>query len=234
MATYDLVGVPFPVNHQLFCLDKKLLNKIKKVEGLIELSHDFSNLDDAITVLYSSQTQDKAGLLLNEFGLGGRLLQEMALSYIVVLYAKAFTESTGRTQLTDKTQAIFGNNISSHEFVLDLRNNFYAHHGIEANRHQIFCHKNKPSKGEVKLDPKSQRTEIVMSGSVDLSEIHMCVTTVKKYLIDQIDNLCINIENTLTTEQKDVINNVPKEDLFKDNWKEAEDRRVSPFKNRGT
>ena len=234
MATYDLIGVPFPINHPLFFCDTALLNKIKKVEGLIELSHDFDNIESALTVLHGSLEKEKHELFLNEFGLDGRLIPDMVLSYIVVLYAKSFTKSTGRTQLNDKIESIFGDNTSSHQFVMDLRHYFYAHHGLEANRHQIFCHKNKPNEGDIKLDPGSQRSQIIMSGSIDLSVIEQCVTAVKMYLINQIDNLCHNIEASLSTEQKDVINNVPKEELFKDNWKESQDKRVSPFKIRNT
>ena len=234
MATHDFVGVPFPVNHPLFCGEKALLKKIKKVEGLIELSHDFDNIEEALTILHKSLENKKRDTLINEFGLGGLLFPDIVLSYIIVLYAKSFTKGTGRTQLSGEIEAIFGNDASQHNSVMDLRHNFYAHHGIEANRHQIFCLRNKPEEGEIKLSPGSQRSQIVMSGSIDLKVIEYCVTTVKTYLSGYITDLCCNVETSLSDEQKEVINNAPRDELFKDNWKDSLENRVSPFKLRNT
>lgn len=234
MATLDLVGVPFPIKHPLFSGEEALLNKIKKVENLIELRNDFDDLEEALTLLYQSLEHEKKNLLLKEYGLGGMLIPDIVLSYIVVLYAKSFAGGVGRTQLKGETETIFEGDVSRHQFVMGLRHKFYAHHELEANRHQIFCLRNKPEEGEVKLSPSSQKKRILMSRSIDLEIIEYCINTVRTYLTERITELCHNIEISLSKEQKEVINNYPKDKLFEENWIESVGNRVSPFKKRNT
>lgn len=232
MANHDLVGVPVPIFHAAFEEDKDLLKKIKKIENLIELKKDMEDAEEALKTLETCLNEDHTALIA-KYGLGGMFLPDYILSYVIVLYAKAFTSSTGRTHLKSELKKIFENE-DNHKFVMMLRNNFYAHHALEANRHQIFCLPNKPQKGEVKLNPEGQKTKIVMAKSIEIDKIKTCVGKVKKYLSQMILELCNSVENSLTDKQKEVINLTPKNELLTNYWTESNDRRPDPFKIRTT
>lgn len=232
MANHDLVGVPVPISHPAFENDKGLLRKIKRIENLIELKIDMEAAEEALKTLDVCLNEDYANLIA-KYGLGGMFLPDYILSHVIVLYAKAFTESTCRTHLNGEVKNIFDEG-DNHQFVMKLRNNFYAHHALEANRHQIFCLPNKPRDGEVRLNPEGQKSKIVMAKSIDVNKVKACVAKVKIYLSHKILKLCNSVESSLTDEQKDVINLTPKNELLAKYWIESSDNRPDPFKIRTT
>ncbi|MDY6839691.1 MAG: hypothetical protein SWH78_17165 [Thermodesulfobacteriota bacterium] len=195
MVTIDCVGVPIPVDHPEFRSDKPLLKKIKQVESLIEIEHDIRDTKVALTALRNSLKNENHEEIISLFNCFPWTISESILSYIVVLYAKAFTEGTGRTRLNAQVENIFGKDIDKHEYTMELRHSFYAHHRIEANRHQLFCLPHSPSRGKVELNPSGQTTRILMPTWIKLEKIEFCILKVEEYLNLQIKGLCKAIED---------------------------------------
>lgn len=232
MAIIDGVGVPIPLDHPAFLSDSKLAKMVKRVESLIELKHDMKDASNAMSILariFERETQSQLMALLNCIPW---TISESLLSYVIVLYSKAFTNNSKRTTLNNKVEEIFRENANKHEYVIDLRHKFYAHHSIEANRHQLFYLPNCPSLGEVKLVPNGQTARLLMSGSIDLEIIEFCIDEIKKYLSQEIENLCRNIIKSLSTTQLEVMNSTVKEELFEKHWRLNSKNRVSPFDER--
>lgn len=234
MATIDLVGVPIPVDHPEFRNDVKLLKRIRQLESLIELKHDMEDAEEALRALHNSLKKENQQSITSLFGCTPWKISESILSYIVVLYAKAFTEGTCRTRLNGQVDEIFKKDTDKHNYTIELRNGFYAHHGIEANRHQLFCLPNVPSPGKVRLNPSGQTTRILMPMSIDLGIIDFCISRVEEYLRVRINGLCRSIENDLSTEQLEMLTKTPKKELLKKHWRENTGNRINPFSTRKT
>lgn len=96
MAIIDLIGVPFPTTHPSFASDKQLQKKILQAENLIEMLHDMreaiSHLNQLNKIL---DMKDK--LLVS--GIEAWTVGESLGASAVLMYAKVFVESQGRTQL---------------------------------------------------------------------------------------------------------------------------------------
>lgn len=234
MAIYDMVGAPVPIDAPEFKKDAKLVKRVRQLESLIEIKHDMDDAEEALKALKVSLNEDNKETLLSLFGCIPWIISECILSHIVILYAKAFTESTGRTQLAKQVNDIFGEDIDKHNFTIELRNEFYAHQGIEANRHQLFYFQNSPTPGKVRLNPNGQTTRILMPMSIDHSIIEYCVAKVKEHLRERIEGLCNSMENEFTAEQLEVLNKTPKEELMNKHWRENSGNRVNPFSKRKT
>ncbi|ACM21466.1 hypothetical protein Geob_3123 [Geotalea daltonii FRC-32] len=190
--------------------------------------------EDALKALRNSMNEDNKETLVSLFGCVPWKISECILSYIVILYAKAFTESTGRTRLDGQINDIFGEDIDKHNSTIELRNEFYAHQGIEANRHQLFYLPNAPIPGKVRLNPDGQTTRILMPTWIDIEIIEYCVAKVKEHLRVRIEGLCNTIEKELTAEQLEVLNSTPKDELMRRHWRENSENRISPFSKRKT
>lgn len=234
MATIDFVGVPIPVDHPEFKNDMKLLKRIKQLESLIELKHDMEDAEEALKALRNSLKNENQQSITSLFGCTPWKISESILSYIVVLYAKAFTEGIGRTKLNGQVDEIFKKDTDKHNYTIDLRNGFYAHHGIEANRHQLFCLPNVPSRGKIRLNPSGQTTRILMPLSIDLGKIDFCISRVGEYLRVRIDGLCSCIENELSANQLEILTKTPKKELLNKHWRENTGNRINPFSTRKT
>ena len=234
MATIDLVGVPIPVDHQEFKNDVKLLKRIRQLESFIELKHDMEDAKEALKALHNSLKTETQQSIASLFGCTPWKISESILSYIVVLYGKAFTEGTGRTRLDGHVDDIFKKYTDKHKYTIELRNRFYAHHEIEANRHQLFCLPNVPSPGKVRLNPSGQTARILMPMSIDLGIIDFCISRVREYLRVRIDGLCRRIEDDLSAEQLEILTKTPKKELLKKHWCENTGNRTNPFSTRKT
>jgi len=234
MAVIDLVGVPVPIGLPEFKNDAKLLRRIRQLESLIELKHDMEDAEEALRALRNSLKNKNQQSITSLFDCTPWKISECILSYIVVLYAKAFTKGTGRTRLDGHVNEIFEKDIDKHICTIELRNGFYAHQGIEANKHQLFCLPNVPSPGKVRLNPNGQTTRMLMPMSIDLGMIDFCISKVKEYLRVSIDGLCTCIENELTTEQLEILIKTPKEELMNKHWQENSENIINPFSKRKT
>lgn len=234
MAIIDMVGAPVPIDAPEFKNDIKLLRKVRQLESLIELVHDMDDAEEALKALKNSMKEDNKENLVSLLGCLPWKISECILSYIIILYAKAFTESIGRTSLLGHVNAIFEKDIDKHNFTIELRNEFYAHQGIEANRHQLFYFPNSPSPGKVRLNPNGQSTRILMPTWIDLGIIEYCVAKVKEHLRVRIEGLCNAMEKELTAEQLELLNSKPKDELMQEHWRENSKNRISPFSKRKT
>ena len=234
MATIDLVGVPIPIEMPEFKNDTRLLKKIRQLESFIEIKHDMEDAEEALKALRNSLKNENQQTITSLFKCTPWTISECCLSYVVVLYSKAFTEGTGRSRLNDNVSEIFKTDIDKHKAIIDLRNGFYAHQGIEANRHQLFYFPNGLEPGKVRLNPNGQTTRIPMAMSVSLEIIEFCILKVKQYLHLRIRGLCESIENELTKEQLSILIDTPKEELFDNHWRESSGNRINPFSERKT
>jgi len=234
MAIIDKIGVPIPVDHPGFKSDVRLLKRIWQLESLIELKHDMEDGEEALKALHNSLKKENQQSITSLFGCTPWKISESILSYIVVLYGKAFTEGTGRTRLDGHVEEIFKKDTDKHKYTIGLRNEFYAHHGIEANRHQLFCLPNVPSPGKIRLNPSGQTKRILMPMSIDLGIIDFCISRVGEYLRVRIDGLCRRIENDLSAEQLEILTKTPKKELLNKHWRENTENRINPFSIRKT
>lgn len=190
MAIIDMVGVPLPLEHPKFKDDYKLIKRVRKLESLIELRADMEDANWALSALRHSLKKENDQTITQVFKCIPFQISEFILSHIIVLYAKAFTKSTGRTRLNDQIKVIFKTDIDKHKTLMNLRHSFYAHQRIEANRHQIFCLPNNPVTGKVKLNPDAQIKRILMAKTIKLEIIEFCISQVTMYLQVSIENLC--------------------------------------------
>ncbi|MCD6196952.1 MAG: hypothetical protein J7K15_00065 [Deltaproteobacteria bacterium] len=235
MAIIDFVGVPIPIDLPEFRNDATLLKKIKQLESLIEIQYDMYDAQDALIALrncLNNEKQQKLAGLLN--CCYPWTISESILSYIVILYAKEFRQSEGRTSLKSQANEIFKNDIDKHVYTMDLRDKFYAHHEVEANRHQLFYYPNVPARGRVRLVRPGQTTRTPMSMYADLEKIEFCVSKVKEHLETRIDGLCTSVENNLTDEQLKILIDIPKEELMNNHWQESSVNKKPPFSKRKT
>lgn len=232
MATFDFVGVPIPIDMPEFSSDIKLLKKIRQLESFIEIKHDMEDVEDSLKALWNSLKDENQKTISSLFGCMPWTISECCLCYSVIIYSKAFTEGTGRLRLNDKVSEIFGADMDKHKAIIDLRNGFYAHQGIEANRHQLFYFPKALEPGKIKLNPNGQTTRIPMSKNVGIEIIELCISKVRQYLQLQIDGLCENIEKELTKEQLSILIGTPKEVLIENHWRESADKRSNPFSDR--
>lgn len=234
MATIDLVGVPIPIEMPEFKNDTRLLKKIRQLESFIEIKHDLEDVEDALKALRNSLKDENLQTITSLFGCMPWTISECCLSYAVIVYSKAFTEGTGRSRLNDNVSEIFGADIDKHKAIIELRNGFYAHQGIEANRHQLFYFPNGLEPRKVRLNPNGQTTRIPMAKNVNFEIIESCISKVRQYLQLRINGLCENIENELTKDQLAILIGTPKEELIDNHWRESNGRRLNPFSNRKT
>lgn len=226
MSKIDLVGVPIPVDLPEFKNDTKLLRGIAKVESLIEITYDMEDADDALTALKNSIKNENQSKIISIFNCMPYKIAESLLSYIVVLYARAFNRSIGRTKLDNKTNEIFKENIDKHEYIINLRNKFYAHQMVEANKHQMFYRPNTPVSGKVSLNRTGQTKRVFMPMSIDIETVHFCISKVKEYLEKTIDKLCAHIENSFTKKQLEILLKASKEESINKYWKEVNNKNL--------
>lgn len=236
MADIDCVGLPFPADHPDFKNDQGLSKKIIQLESYIEIENDIYDIEKGLFALRNSMKKEARQSIPSLFGCIDwiMIIPESLLSYIVLLYAKAFTASRGRTTLESKVNDIFDNRLDKHEYIMNLRNRFYAHQKIEANRHQLFYFPNNPSRCEIKINPSGQTIRILMSDSVDYENIEFCVAKVKEFLRGRIDGLCKFIEKNLSDKQLDILNNTPEHELLNEHWRENINNGKGPFSKRKT
>ena len=235
MATIDFVGVPIPIDRPEFRNDATLQKKIKQLESVIEIQYDMYDAEDALRALQNCRNSENQQKLCELFNCCYPwTISECILSYVVVLYAKQFRSSEGRTSLARQVDEIFNKDKDKHVYTMDLRDKFYAHHEFEANRHQLFCLPNVPAPGMVRLNRPGQTTRTPMSMSVDPKKIEFCISKVQEHLQARIDGLCTRIEKGLTDEQLKILVETPKEELMSKHWQESSGNKKHPLSERKT
>ena len=234
MAIKDLVGVPIPIDLPEFQNDANLLKRIRQLESLIEIQYDMYDAQEALRALQNSRNNENQQKLCELLNCYPWTISECILSYVVVLYAKEFRSSEGRTSLARQVDEIFDKDKDKHDYTMDLRDKFYAHHEFEANRHQLFCLPNVPDPGMIRLNRPGQTTRTPMSMTVDPKKIEFCISKVQKHLQARIDGLCMRIENNLTDEQLKILVETPKEELMSKHWQESSGKKKHPLSERKT
>lgn len=215
---FDLVGIPFPIDHKLFSGDTNLINKVRQLNNYLEISSEYNELREALDIWIRSldwSFEDLKHLV----GIS-QMLPKALLSHIVITYAKAFTDSHGRTNLIKKVSEIFDDNeVHRHEELMFIRNNYSAHHGIKADSHQLFFFQS-PETESVKLKTFSGTGgyRIDLGRSLDPNIVIFCVDKVSAYLIKETEKIAKNIEDNLTPKQIEHINSLLRTAAF-ENWK---------------
>jgi hypothetical protein len=113
-----------------------------------------------------------------------------------------------------------------------LRNKLFAHHELEANRHQLFVFPDRDSK-PLELNPEGQTERWLASESIDWSYLRLCIERTTGYLNDRITGLCRSIETSLTDEQQLVINKTPRDEMFTLYWRANQKPKKHPLSKRG-
>jgi len=206
------------MDHALFTDDTRLCKKVRQLNNYLEISAEYYELKEALDIWIRSldwsfeDTRHLVGI--------SQLLPTALLSHIVVTYAKAFKASEGRTNLKNKINDIFDKEeLYLHEWMMFIRNNYSAHHGIEANSHQLFCLQNNPKSDSVKLNIRggSGVYRIDLGRSFDPNIVIFCVNKVDAFLHNESDKIAKNIEDNLSSEQIEHINSLPRTAAF-ENW----------------
>lgn len=216
MATFDLIGVPFPSNHPAFLSDAKMQKRIRQLENYIELHSDlddvFKYLEQIINLVSIFRSGDKKNADIFNLGLDPAILIDGLSCAAVIQYAKCFVDSQGRMKLNAIDIFRQQNHKDSHKFFMNLRNQFFAHHQLEANRQQVFVFQATEFK-PITINPFTQYRRDIITMSVDWKQLQECVVIVTEYLNSKTSDLKKTIENNLTPKQQNIINNSSKEEL---------------------
>lgn len=229
MATYDLVGMPFPSNDPEFVSDSGLQKKIRQLENYFELLDDLRNVSariDEITVAKNRFVE------LFQMGFAMDSVSDALACAAVVEYAKCFNASNGRTTLNAPKIFVAGDDLAQHESYIRLRDKFFAHHEVEANRSQLFvfqASENRP----IRINRSAPAPRLVISRSVDWEPLRKCVSTASGHTEKIISSLCDSIENRLTQDQQNVINVSCKDKRINEDWRASGKNRRDPLSIRG-
>lgn len=209
MTVYNLAGVPFPIDHELFSQDTELINKLKRIADFVEIRSDMREADEAIDALAFSYGKEKD--MGKIFGPTMTIPRESLLSFAVVIYAKAFNKSKGRTSLRDKVDKIFSDPdyMDIHKQMIDFRNKVYAHRESDHNEYSIMCYY---ADNRVRLNTDSNVRRKLFAFGLDKEKIKFVknlINQVIKFLDSEIENLCHDIEQGLTKEQIEFIGKNP-------------------------
>jgi len=221
MAVYNLIGSPFPFNHPDFLSDVLLQKKVRQLENFIELHHDLRQVSEQIEQITKINNLSKD---IFDMGLDKYSLVEGLGCAAVMQYAKCFVKSDGRTSLNEKDIFTQQNHMTCHEFFMGLRMQLFAHHQLEANRHQIFVFP-ATQVNPIKLNPFGQTHRLLISSSIDWEPLCECISMVSEYLSLRIADICKNIEENLSLQQQNIINNTPRDVLLREYWRENSDNR---------
>lgn len=229
MTVHDLVGIPFPKTAPLFASDTATLSRVRHVEDLIEIHNELSTLqhqlDSAQKLVKADQSKvfDIAGMPLY-------LTQSLTIG-CVVTYAKSF-QSSGRLML--QAEKIFkGNPLEEmHEFLMDLRNKWFAHQELVGDRHHLFLFQD-PENARIRLNPYGQHHHVLVSHGLDWEGFSACVNLCIEHVRALIASACESLESFLSPEQIAFINQLDKEHALAIYWDQQPQNWKSPFSSRG-
>lgn len=213
MAIYDLVGVPFPMRHPLFAEDKRVTKMVERICSYIEIEADLDESMRVIEAIVQSQkmlADDREKYVETSLALfGGFPVDEYVcdslLAHAVMNYGNAFRKVNGRTSLGDNVNKIFkSNEVSLHQFVVDLRDQYFAHRAYQANKHCLFV-LNTPQ-GPI-INQYGQRARLIVSKSVNISSCARAIAMTRQYVIAEREKYCTALELRLTPAQKEAIAN---------------------------
>jgi hypothetical protein len=222
MATYDLIGVPFPKDAPIFASDRRLQEKLSKLESFIEMHHDIHEIESYIAIAGKIQEevlQCQQGAILSYN------VRDALSVAAIVLYAKLFKSSQGRTKLNKLD--IFPDT-TAHDFFMDVRDKFLAHQEWNANKHQVFFFQESKN-SRLRMNPFGQTTRIPIWPNLDWERLNNCTCQVGEYLKTSINCICKSIQDSFRTEQVVFLNTISPDELFQSHWREQPNLQKSPF-----
>jgi len=225
MTTYDLIGAPFPKGESLFDSDVNLQKKLMRLESFIEMHHDIQQVADYL----ETASKITEGIIHLERGdvLSFHVSDALAVAAIV-LYAKLFNSSKGRTVLNKNH--VFPDPVL-HDSFIDVRDKFLAHQEWNANKHQIFFFQDSKSL-QIRMNPYGQTTRIPIWPNLNWDGFNVCIDQVKYFLKTRIEDLCNSIVESLNPDQLAFLNGASKNALLQDHWAEQPHLRKDPFSSR--
>lgn len=206
MATLDLVGIPFPIQHPLFAQDDRVVKLVKEICDLVEMEAD---IDETICAI--NEIESLRNLLANSPTLhwsGGLPTQERVgeslFTYAVMNYGNVYKTSIGRRSLKGEARDIHSeDNQVRHESVIRLRDKYVAHREYQANKHTLFV-SDTPEGQEINLG--GQRHRNIASRSVELvALVKEAAEVTKRYIATMISTRCKDLLLGLSSVQKHVI-----------------------------
>lgn len=208
---YDLCGVPFPIQHPLFAQDERVAKLVRRICDLIEIEADLDESMRAIEAIEQSQKMlavDREKYVETNLALfGGFPLDEFVcdslLAHAVMNYGNAFKKVNGRTSLSGNVQKIYkSNEVSQHQYLVDLRDQYFAHRAYQANKHRLFV-LNTPQ-GPI-INQSGQRVRLIVSRSVKIASVSKAISTTRQYVIGKREKYCNDLESHMNSVQKEVI-----------------------------
>lgn len=202
----NMLGKPFPRDNEIFKNDLRLSKLIKQCENYVELSLDLRDCMEVFNVLDKlAKMKEQGGIYMPEVYLPIRKTLESYTCYIIMLYAKLYTQSDGRTDLNSKFKEIAGGDCSikkTHHRIMMLRNKYFAHHQLKANRHNIFY---KVDGDDILLDPFCFNSRVEMHSAVPWSEFYKCIRKTRNFVEGEAEKICERIKESLTESQRDYL-----------------------------
>lgn len=146
----------------------------------------------------------------------------------IVLYAKLFKSSQGRTKL--EKQRIFSDT-TAHDSFMDVRNQFLEHQEWNANKHRVFFFQESKTSC-LRMNPFGQTTRIPIWPNLNWERFNNCTCQVGEFVKTCIDDLCKSIQNSFSTEQVEFLNTISPDELFQSHWGVQPKLLKSPFSSR--
>lgn len=201
----DLAGFPFPLTHTEFSHDTALKKKIAVLGTYVEINREFQDAFEVIKILQADDLDKK----FSSFGALAMKMPDMLLSYSILQYAKPFVESQGSTNLIGKERAISSDTafLEFHDFLMKIRNKFYAHRELNINRHQLHVLQNFPEDGEIDLITDGQSRVMLVHKSINLAQFNRNIYSVGCFLNTTIARLKKSIIDNFTVEQRNYLLN---------------------------
>ncbi len=218
MTMYNLVGVPIPIENEIFSHDKQLIRKLEQISDLVEIKSDINEAKSYLDALFLSH--NKENKLFEIFLLQNFAVIEALLLSAIVTYSKSFNTSTGRASLKNKKNKIFVEDsdlLEIHNLIIDARNKIYAHRESNHNQYNVMCFFDGDN---IKINPNSNNKRRLFAygcEKTDLEKIEKLFNFVIHYLESQIQSLCTNIESNLSQEQINYIRDIPNSHLVMNN-----------------
>lgn len=227
MATYNLIGVPFPKDAALFASDRKLQTQLSQLESFIEMHHDIHEIHSYI--LIAGKIQEDV-LQCQQGTINSYNISDSLYVAAIILYAKLFTSSQGRTKL-NKVDIFKEVDITFHDCFMDVRDKFLAHQEWKANKHQVFFFQESKT-SRLRMNPFGQTTRIPIWPNFDWERFNNCTYQVGEYIKKRIDGLCESIQDSFSLEQVEFLNTTSPDELFQSHWGEQPNLRENPFSSR--
>jgi len=225
MTVHDLVGIPFPRSAPLFANDAPILAKVRRVEDLVEIHNELTGLEHQIDAAEKLISADP-GKILDIAGVHIYLIQAVTIG-CVVTYAKNF-KSSARLMLQASAIYRAGDLLDMHDFLMDLRDKWFAHQELVGDKHHLFLFQDHAN-ARVKLNPYGQHHHVLVGAGLDWAAFRNCVGHAIAHLKIQISDAYGTLESSLSKEQVEFLNGLDRDSAINDYWDQQPHNRRDPF-----